>query len=304
MIFDDPYDSSLILADRTVLDRPFVCIDDLSKHFAGSDQPVFRDAFLTLRRGETLCLIGHSGCGKSTMLRLVAGLDNPSGGKVTIDGRAVLGPNPDRPLMTGQHGLLPWLTILENIAFAVRARWPGWAPAKIVAHAQHHAELTGLRGLEGKKPGQVSAPVKLRVALARALAAEPKLLLLDEPFAALDTPMRGRLLDEVRRHAIEYRQTVLMATHDIDEALYLADRIALINNGPDARIVEIVRNTLPRERTRRDLHFDPHYYGLRDHLIEFLIVRSRQYRRIGANLGSARRPMLPPPAAHTPPGGS
>ena len=288
MMFDDPYDSSLVLADGPAGERPLVQVEGLARHFPDTEKPVFRDAWFSLRRGETVCLVGHSGCGKSTMLRLLAGLDTASDGAVLVDRRAIMGPSADRALVSQEHGLKPWLTILDNIAFAVRARWPGWTPAKVYAQSQHHAALLRLTGLEGKKPGQVSATVKLRVCLARAVAAEPRLLLLDEPFAALDPRARGVLLDEVRRHCVEASQTVVMATHDIDEALFLADRILLMTNGPDARIAETVRNTLPRARTRKNLHGHAPYYALRDHLIAFLIERSRQAPPQAA-------PIAPPP---------
>jgi nitrate/nitrite transport system ATP-binding protein len=255
--------------------RALIAVEGLAKRFAGAGVPVFRDAWFQVARGEFVCLIGHSGCGKTTILNVLAGLDQASDGTVIVDGREISGPSLDRAVIFQSHALLPWMTTLDNIAFAVRSRWPQWNRAKVLAHAQRYIDLVGLTGAEAKKPAQLSGGMKQRVGIARALSIEPKMLLMDEPFSALDALTRGMLQDEVRRICAETEQTVFMITHDIDEAVFLADRILLMTNGPDARIAEIVRNTLPRDRTRHDLHHHPHYYPIRNHLIDFLIDRSK-----------------------------
>jgi nitrate/nitrite transport system ATP-binding protein len=177
------------------------------------------------------------------------------------------------------HALLPWLTVAGNIAFGVRSRWPDWPRAKIAAHCQTFIDLVGLTGAERKRPAQLSGGMKQRVGIARALSIAPKMLLMDEPFSALDALTRGMLQNEVLRICRGTQQTVFMITHDVDEAILLADRIVLMTNGPDARIAEIVVNTLPRERSRHDMHRHPHYYPIRNHLIEFLVDRSRHFAR-------------------------
>ena len=233
-----------------------------------------------MKRGEFVCVIGHSGCGKTTVLNILAGLDEPSEGAVIVDGQAIEGPEP-RP-----RGDLPEpraaavahgdgqrrLRGVVEMAALVRAR-------KSSAQAQKFIDLVGLTGSEHKRPSELSGGMKQRVGIARALSIEPKIMLMDEPFSALDALTRGTLQDEVRRICLDTGQTVFMITHDVDEAIYLADKIVLMTNGPGAVLAEIVENPLPKERTRTDIHKHPLYYGVRNHIIDFLVTRSRNLRR-------------------------
>jgi nitrate/nitrite transport system ATP-binding protein len=177
--------------------------------------------------------------------------------------------------------------VRQNIAFAARSKWPDWASAKVDAHVQKYIELVGLTAAIDKKPSALSGGMKQRVGIARAFAIEPKMLLLDEPFGALDALTRGTIQDELMSIVRETKQTVFMITHDVDEAVLLADKILLMSNGPQARVAEIVRNTLPRDRQRATLHHDPQYYPLRNHLVDFLVTRSK-------HLSHGKAPTHPP----------
>ncbi|GAC1407261.1 MAG: ABC transporter ATP-binding protein [Burkholderiaceae bacterium] len=251
-------------------------IEDLAKTFNGV--PVFEHVHLGIERGEFACVIGHSGCGKTTILNILAGLDVASSGNVFMDEREVDGPGLDRGVVFQGHALMPWLSVLHNVTFAVKSRWPDWPRAKIEAHAMRYIDMVGLKAGANKKPSQLSGGMKQRVGIARAFAIEPKMLLLDEPFGALDALTRGVIQDELMRICQETQQTVFMITHDVDEAILLADKIILMSNGPRARIAEIVRNTMPRDRTRAVLHHDPQFYKIRNHLVDFLVHRSKQFR--------------------------
>ena len=238
-------------------------------------RPVFRDVWFGVDRGEFVALIGHSGCGKTTILNILAGLEAPEAGTIVMDGREVSGPALDRAVIFQSHALLPWLTALGNVAFAVRSRHRTWPRAKVEDHAARVLDLVGLAEAAGRKPAELSGGMKQRVGIARALAIEPQLLLMDEPFSALDALTRGTLQDEVLRLVSDAGQTAFMITHDVDEAILLADRILLMTNGPDARVAEVVVNTLPRPRIRTEIHHTPGYYELRNHVVDFLVTRSR-----------------------------
>ncbi|MDW8468937.1 MAG: ABC transporter ATP-binding protein [Burkholderiales bacterium] len=271
----------------------FLQVEGLAKAYPGArggpGTAVFEDVSFSVERGEFVCLIGHSGCGKTTILNVLAGLEAPSAGAVIMDGREISGPGLDRGVVFQNHALLPWLTVLGNVAFAVRARWPGWPAARVRARAMETLAKVGLAGAEHKRPAELSGGMKQRVGIARAFAIEPKMLLLDEPFGALDALTRGALQDELLRMVQAAHQTVFMITHDVDEAILLADRILLMSSGPRARIVEVVENTLPRSRTRADLHHDPQYYRIRNHLLDFLVSRARA----AAGAGGAPRLVRP-----------
>ncbi|MBI3453790.1 MAG: ABC transporter ATP-binding protein [Rhodospirillales bacterium] len=276
-------------------DRPFISVEAIARRFPGArgapPQVVFDNLHFTIRRGEFVCLIGHSGCGKTTILNILAGLERADSGAIVLGGQEISGPSLDRAVIFQSHALLPWMTAKGNIAFAARARWPNRARAETAAHAQKYLDLVGLAGAEHKKPAHLSGGMKQRVGIARALAVEPKMLLMDEPFSALDALTRGVLQDEVRRLCAATQQTVFMITHDVDEAILLADRIMLMTNGPHAKLAEIVVNTLPRERTRHDIHRHPHYYRIRNHIVDFLIERSRRFAEETAGGGyDPRRP--------------
>jgi nitrate/nitrite transport system ATP-binding protein len=175
------------------------------------------------------------------------------------------------------HALLPWRTVLGNVAYAVTSKWRNWDRAKVKAHAQQFIDLVGLTGSEHKRPSELSGGMKQRVGIARALSITPKIMLMDEPFSALDALTRGTLQDEVRRICLETGQTAFMITHDVDEAIYLADKIFLMTNGPGAVLAEIVENPLPKDRGRIDLHRHPLYYALRNHVVDFLVSRSKTF---------------------------
>ena len=258
----------------------FISIEGIARRFraaGGGATTVFEDLWLSMRRGEFVCVIGHSGCGKTTVLNILAGLDRPSEGTLIVDGQVIDGPSIDRAVIFQSHALLPWRTVMGNVAYAVASKWRRRARQDIAAHAQKFIDLVGLTGAEGKRPAELSGGMKQRVGIARALSLEPKIMLMDEPFSALDALTRGTLQDEVRRICLETGQTVFMITHDVDEAIYLADRIVLMTNGPDAMFAEIVENPLPKERSRTDFHRHPLYYGTRNHIIDFLIARSKNF---------------------------
>ena len=253
-----------------------ISIDGVAKRFpgAGGETTVFEDLWLRIDRGEFVCVIGHSGCGKTTLLNILAGLDAPSEGAILVGGREIEGPSLDRAVIFQGHALLPWLTVLGNVAYAVSSRWRSAPRSEVEARARKAIATVGLAGAEGKRPSELSGGMKQRVGIARALAIEPTIMLMDEPFSALDALTRGTLQEEARRICRETGQTVYMITHDVDEAIYLADRIVLMTNGPRARIAEVVVNPLPVDRRQGQIHHDPHYYAVRNHLIDFLVSRS------------------------------
>ncbi len=261
--------------------EPLIKAEGIAKRFAGRDgtaTTVFEDVHFAVDAGEFVCLIGHSGCGKTTILNILAGLETASAGYLFVGGREIRGPSLERAVIFQSHALMPWLTVLGNIAFAVRSRWPDWPKARVRAHCQEYIDLVNLPGAERKRPAELSGGMKQRVGIARALAIRPKMLLMDEPFSALDALTRGMLQEEALRICAETKQTVFMITHDVDEAILLADRILLMSNGPGAVIAEIVRNTMPRSRTRHTMHHEPLYYPIRNHLVDFLVERSQGYQ--------------------------
>lgn len=258
----------------------FLKVEGLSKVYPGKrgqrDVTVFEDLHFDIRKGEFVCVLGHSGCGKTTILNILAGLDEPTAGVAIMAGRELSGPSLDVGVVFQGHALLPWLSALDNVAFAVRSRWPEWSSDEVEQHSRHYLEMVGLGRALHKKPAELSGGMKQRVGIARAFSIQPKMLLLDEPFGALDALTRGTIQDELLRIVSATGQTVFMITHDVDEAILLADRIVLMSNGPDARIVEFVEVTLPRDRSRETLFREPQYYPLRNHLIDFLVRRSAQ----------------------------
>jgi nitrate/nitrite transport system ATP-binding protein len=275
-------------------ERPEISVEGLSKTFDTTEGPltVFENVWFRVMPNEFVCLIGHSGCGKTTLLNILAGLDGPTDGSVIVHGKEVDGPSLDRAVVFQHHALMPWLTARANVAFAVQSRWPHLSTEEMNAHADKYLELVHLEGSGHKKPVQLSGGMKQRVGIARAMSIDPQIMLLDEPFSALDALTRGALQDELLRICRETQQTVFMITHDIDEAMLLADKIVLMTNGPHAQICEIVDNSLPRERTRNDMHRHPNYYPLRNHLLEFLVNRSAEFAQELAD--SSYDPKNPP----------
>jgi nitrate/nitrite transport system ATP-binding protein len=278
------------------MQQSYISVQGLSKRFpnpAGKGETtVFRDVWFNVVEGEFFCIIGHSGCGKSTILNILAGLDAPSDGVIVANGKHVSGPSLDRAVIFQGHALMPWMTARGNVELAVSSRHPSWAKAQVRDHAARYLALVHLDQAMDKKPAQLSGGMRQRVGIARALAIEPKILLMDEPFSALDALTRGSLQDEVLDMRAKTSQTTFMITHDVDEAMLLADRILLMTNGPEARVAEIVENTLPKQRSRVDLHKHPNYYPLRNHLIEFLVTRSRELAGAGGAHLDVRNPII------------
>ena len=261
--------------------QDFLKVEGLSKAFV-ADKPVFADVSFAIDKGEFVCIIGHSGCGKTTVLNVLAGLDTATSGNCFMDNREISGPSLERGVVFQSHALMPWLTVRSNIAFAVVSRWPNWSKAEVNAHVEKFVAMVGLMPAIDKKPSQLSGGMKQRVGIARAFAIQPKMLLLDEPFGALDALTRGTIQDELMTIVRDTQQTVFMITHDVDEAILLADRIILMTNGAESAsgytpggIGEVVVNTLPKKRTRAELHHLPGYYDLRNHVVDFLIKRAK-----------------------------
>ncbi len=243
--------------------------------------PALRDINLTVAKGEFVALIGHSGCGKSTLLNLIAGLTMPTQGSLICANREIAGPGPERAVVFQNHSLLPWLTCFENVYLGVERvfgepRGPG-ARAENRAQLKQRTDaalaLVGLTPAAQKRPGEISGGMKQRVGIARALAMEPKVLLMDEPFGALDALTRARLQDELLAIVQKTQSTVVMVTHDVDEAVLLSDRIVMMTNGPSATIGEILRINLERPRKRVELAEDRHYVQYRKAVIDFLYTR-------------------------------
>jgi len=277
----------------------FLQVDNLRKVFSsqrgGAPLTVFDEVNFTIEQGEFACIIGHSGCGKSTILNVLAGLDEASSGYVIMDGREVRGPSLDRGVVFQGHALMPWLSAERNVAFAVQSRWPQYDARKVKAVCDQYLGMVGLSGSGHKRPSELSGGMKQRVGIARAFAIEPKMLLLDEPFGALDALTRGVIQDELLKICAATQQTVFMITHDVDEAILLADKIMLMSNGPGARIAEIVVNTLPRERSRHTIHKEPQYYPIRNHLVDFLVSRSKLFaEQAPAGYDPLRPPLVMP----------
>jgi nitrate/nitrite transport system ATP-binding protein len=258
----------------------FLSIEKLTQRYPdgkGGEFTVFENASFGIEKGEFVCILGHSGCGKSTIMNILAGLSEPTGGVVKMDGFAVSGPSLDRGVVFQNYSLLPWLTALKNVTFGVAARFPDWTKQQIEDHSIAFLDKVGLSGdAIHRKPSQLSGGMRQRVSIARAFANEPKLLLLDEPFGALDALTRGTIQEELLKVWSGTDQTVFMITHDIDEAILLADRILLMTNGPLARVAESVEITIPRPRVRTDIVEHPNYYAIRNHLVQFLGKRSAE----------------------------
>lgn len=235
--------------------------------------PVLEDVNLSVKAGEFICVIGHSGCGKSTLLSMVSGFAQPSLGSVTLRGQSIVKPGPDRMVVFQNYALLPWLTAFENVYLAVNAAFPDQLVREKRAIARDFLTRVGLAEAMEKKPPQMSGGMKQRVAIARALAIRPEVLILDEPFGALDALTKEELQEELLQIWNDSRCTVLMVTHDIDEALFLADRLVMMTNGPSAKIGEILEIPFERPRDRTLMMEDPLYYDLRNEALDFLYNR-------------------------------
>jgi nitrate/nitrite transport system ATP-binding protein len=236
--------------------------------------PALRDIDLTIAKGEFVALIGHSGCGKSTLLNLIAGLTTPTAGTLLCANREIAGPGPERAVVFQNHSLLPWLTCFENVYLAVeRVFGANETKAQLKARTEAALELVGLGHAATKRPGEISGGMKQRVGIARALSMEPQVLLMDEPFGALDALTRAKLQDELLEIVARTHSTVVMVTHDVDEAVLLSDKIVMMTNGPAATIGEVLAVDLPRPRNRVALAENTQYQHYRKAVIDFLYTR-------------------------------
>jgi nitrate/nitrite transport system ATP-binding protein len=256
----------------------YLKIDHVDKTFFRGTQEteVLTGITVSIEKGEYVSIIGHSGCGKSTLLNIVAGLTRATNGGVLLENKEVNDPGPDRAVVFQNHSLLPWLTVYDNVRLAVDKVFSG-AKSRKERHAwtMHNLELVQMAHAKDKRPMEISGGMKQRVGLARALAMEPKVLLLDEPFGALDALTRAHLQDSVMAIHAQLQNTVLMITHDVDEAVLLSDRIVMMTNGPAARVGEVLTVPLVRPRRRLELAADPVYIKSRQRVIEFLYARHR-----------------------------
>jgi len=261
----------------------FLKISDVHMSFsrAGKTNPVLKAIDLDVREGEFVSLIGHSGCGKSTVLNIVAGLLRATSGGVIVEGKEVNDPGPDRAMVFQNHSLLPWLTVWQNVEIAVNKIFrQSMKKTERRDWVRHNLEMVNMGHALDRLPSEISGGMKQRVGIARALAMKPKVLLLDEPFGALDALTRAHLQDEVMRIQSELRNTVMMITHDVDEAVLLSDRIVMMTNGPSATIGEILEVDLPRPRNRIALADDARYNHYRHEVLQFLYEKQRKVEPI------------------------
>ncbi|GAB53062.1 ABC transporter ATP-binding protein [Atlantibacter hermannii] len=253
--------------------KPIIQVQNVSQRFAtqGGDFLALQNVTFDIAAGETVGLIGHSGCGKSTLLNLIAGITLPSEGGLLCDNREIAGPGPERAVVFQNHSLLPWLTCYQNVALAVdhifartlsRAERDAWI--------MHNLDQVQMGHAKDKRPGEISGGMKQRIGIARALAMKPKVLLMDEPFGALDALTRAHLQDAVMRIQQALNTTIVLITHDVDEAVLLCDRVLMMTNGPAATVGEVHDVTLSRPRNRVQLADDPHYHQLRQKILHFL----------------------------------
>lgn len=249
---------------------------------------------LQIQKGEFISLIGHSGCGKSTVLNLVAGLHLPTDGGVIVDGREVAGPGPERAVVFQNHSLLPWLTVYQNVELAVKQiasqhAEPSNTKQWIKQQVEHYLDLIQMSHAADKKPDEISGGMKQRVGIARALALKPKVLLMDEPFGALDALTRAHLQDSLMQIQAELNNTVIMITHDVDEAVLLSDKIVMMTNGPAATIGEVLEVDLPRPRDRVALADDPQYQKYRQSVLRFLY--EKQSKNVSQPQSTSNKPL-------------
>ncbi|MDO8388794.1 MAG: ABC transporter ATP-binding protein [Polaromonas sp.] len=261
---------------NTSLTTKYIEIQGVEQSFKTKKGPfcALQDVNLTVAKGEFVALIGHSGCGKSTLLNLLAGLTTPTQGTLLCANREIAGPGPERAVVFQNHSLLPWLTCFENVYLAVERVFAATEnKAGLKARTDAALAMVGLTAAAQKRPGEISGGMKQRVGIARALSMEPKVLLLDEPFGALDALTRAKLQDELLQIVATTHSTVVMVTHDVDEAVLLSDRIVMMTNGPSATIGEVLSVDLPRPRDRVALAESSHYLHYRKAVIDFLYTR-------------------------------
>ena len=253
----------------------FLVINNVKKSFptADGEYVVLNGVNLTVKKGEFICVIGHSGCGKSTLLNMVSGFSMPTSGTVKLKGKSIERPGPDRMVVFQGYALLPWLTVYENVYLAVNAVYPDKPKGEKDEIVKDHLKMVGLMEAMDKTPPQVSGGMRQRVAIARALSIRPEVLVLDEPFGALDAITKEELQEELLKIWNHSRSTVLMITHDIDEALFLADKLVMMTNGPSAAIGEVLEIPFKRPRDRARIMEMPEYYKIRNYAWDFLYNR-------------------------------
>lgn len=237
----------------------------------GARSEVLRDINLSIERGEFVAIVGFSGAGKTTLISLIAGLVKPDAGTITLNDLEIEAPGPDRGIVFQNYSLLPWLNVFENIFLAVDQVFPNWTTAKKRQHVEKHIEMVNLTPARGKLPGELSGGMRQRVAVARALAMDPQILLLDEPLGALDALTRATLQDEISRIWLEARKTVILITNDPDEGIYLADRIIPLSAGPSATLGPTLPIEIARPRDRKAINHNPHFKSIRREVTEFLL---------------------------------
>lgn len=272
----------------------FLEIEKVSKYFPGSNGKgalcVFKDVHFHIEKGEFVTMVGHSGCGKTTLLNIIAGLETANEGGIVLDGKEITDPGLDRMVVFQNFALMPWMTVRDNIRIAVRAAHQQWDRRRVDEYVQQYINMVGLAGSEDKKPAALSGGMRQRVGLARAFAVQPKVLLLDEPFAQIDALTRGVIQEELIRMWMETKNTVFMVTHDVDEAILLSDKIALMSDGPEAHLAEMIEIGIARPRSRETLIENPDFTRIRKHVLNFLVECSRRIRT-DAQISSALSPV-------------
>lgn len=236
----------------------------------GKEYVAVRDVSLEIKKNEIISIIGHSGCGKSTLLNMIAGLDMATGGEISLEGTVISGPGPERAVVFQNHSLLPWLSVYQNIEMAVKKVMPGLDAKELRDRVEHFVSMVNLDAAKDKFPGEISGGMKQRVGIARALSINPKVLLMDEPFGALDSLTRANLQEHLMRIQTKVKNTVIIITHDVDEAVLLSDRVIMMTNGPEATIGEVLEVKLDRPRERVSLQHDPEYIRCREAILSFL----------------------------------
>lgn len=255
------------------MSRKFLSLQNIEKRFeipSKDDYIAVTDVNLDIRENEIVSIIGHSGCGKSTLLNMISGLDMQSSGVILLENRHIEGPGPERAVVFQNHSLLPWLSVYDNIALAVKKVMPSLSKSETKARVEKFIKMVNLDAAKDKKPDEISGGMKQRVGIARALSIEPKVLLMDEPFGALDSLTRANLQEHLMRIQESVKNTVIIITHDIDEAVLLSDRVIMMTNGPSATVGEILEVNLERPRDRVSLQSDPEYIRCREAILEFL----------------------------------
>jgi len=254
-------------------EQKFLHLENIEKRFhipGKEDYVAVTNVDLEIKQNEIISIIGHSGCGKSTLLNMISGLDAQTGGYIFLQGKEVKGPGPDRAVVFQNHSLLPWLSVYQNIEMAVKKVMPELNKEELKARVEKFVSMVNLDHAKDKLPDEISGGMKQRVGIARALAIKPKVLLMDEPFGALDSLTRANLQEHLMRIQQNVQNTVIIITHDVDEAVLLSDRVIMMTNGPEATIGEILEVNLPRPRNRVELQQDPEYIRCREAILSFL----------------------------------